>query len=108
MGPADQVRTVVAQQLASPAVEGHGEVSAQVAVRHDGAAWVPKQHGKNWKTIVVAPELRGSYDPVPQLLLAAHPNLHCAQSFPGSLYAARAGTETRSRPGSHKPLNQPP
>ena len=104
----DQVRAVVAQHLARPAVERHRKVLAKIPVRDDHTALVAKQQRHDRKAIFVITESRGPHDTRPELLLAADPNLHRAQSFPGSEYDARAGTETRSRSGNHKPVSQPP
>jgi hypothetical protein len=108
MGPADQICTIVAEELACPPVEWHRKVPAQIAVCNDGTSLVAKQHRQDRKTFVVTSEPRRAHDTGLQLGLVAYPNLHRAQSFSGALYSARAGTETRSLPGSHNPLSQPP
>ncbi|MBW2403219.1 MAG: hypothetical protein JRF42_05280, partial [Deltaproteobacteria bacterium] len=64
--PADQVRAILAQQLASPTVERHRKMAAQVAVGHDVTALVPEQQRQDRKTIGVEPEPRRAHGSVTQ------------------------------------------
>lgn len=83
MRATDQVRTVVAQHLARPTVEGYRKMLAKIPVGDDPAALVAKQQRYDRKAVLIVAEPSRPNDPRAQLLLAAHPNLHRLQSFPG-------------------------
>jgi len=82
--PTDQVRAIVAQELARAAIERHRKVLAQIAVGHDDAALVAKEQRNDRKTVCVLTKPRRANHAAPELVLTADPNFQRAQSFPGS------------------------
>lgn len=83
MRAAYQVHAVLAQQLARSSIEWHRKMSAEVSIRHDRTAFVAKEQRLNRLAVVVVAELRRAHVSGDQLIGAAYPNLHGAQSLPG-------------------------
>lgn len=108
MGPANQVRPVLAEELPGPAVEWHGKMPAQVPIGNDVAVLVEQEQGRDRNAVAVKTQLCRADQAFPEVLPSADEDFHCAQSFPGSVYVARAGTATRSRLGNQMPVSQPP
>ena len=108
MRPADEMPPILCEKRTGSPVQGYGKMSAEISVGDDATPAVPEQQGFDGAALGVMAEKRSADFAGPELVLAAHESFHPGQSFPGCVYAARAGTDTRSRSGSQTPVSQPP
>jgi hypothetical protein len=81
--PADEIRTVFAQELTSAPIERDRQVPAEISVRHDCATFIANEQGQNRKPPGIVTELLRSDLARLKVIFVADPELQEAQSVPG-------------------------